>query len=102
MGIAIPVYNDPIRFGVEGSEERLAEFAEDANLRFRETDLLNDGGNFVDDYSGNVVISRKFLRDNKLTEAQARKKLRKLTGAINIAFIGVDMGMSKYKSPFIN
>ncbi len=71
-------------------QARLAIMSEKAGLKFLETDLLNDGGNFVDDYAGNVVISRKFLRDNKLTEEQARTKLRKLIGAKNIAFIESD------------
>jgi len=68
----------------------LADIAELAHLSFQDTDLLNDGGNFVDDYAGNVVVSSKFLRDNKLSEEQARSSLRKLTGAKNIAFIEAD------------
>ncbi len=68
----------------------LALFAERAGLDFKETDLFNDGGNFVDDYAGNVVVSRKFLRDNKLTEQHARDKLRKFTGIRQVAFIEAD------------
>lgn len=49
-------------------QDHLAVVTEEANLVFHETGLLNDGGNFVDDYAGNVVISRKFPHDNKLTE----------------------------------
>jgi agmatine deiminase len=71
-------------------QEQLASMAQDALISFRETDLLNDGGNFVDDYAGNLVVSRKFLRDNKLTEAKGRIALRKLTNAQNIAFIDSD------------
>ena len=71
-------------------QEQLAIILEESNITFLETDLLNDGGNFVDDYAGNVVISRKFLRDNKLSEEQARAKLRELTGVNNIAFIESD------------
>ena len=71
-------------------QERLAIVAERAGLTFKETDLLNDGGNFVDDYAGNVVISRKFLRDNELTEDQARTKLKALFGIKSVAFIESD------------
>ncbi len=71
-------------------QETLAIVAEEAGLSFRETDLLNDGGNIVEDSAGNMVVSRKFLRDNRLTEATARKKLRRLTGARHIAFIEAD------------
>ena len=68
----------------------MAALAEEAGLRFRETDLLNDGGNFVDDYAGNAVLSRKFLRDNGLTESKARAVLRELAGVKNVAFIESD------------
>ena len=57
---------------------------------FKETGLFNDGGNFVDDYAGNVVISRKFLRDNKLSEPSARNKLRTLLAIKHVAFIEAD------------
>lgn len=71
-------------------QDDLATLAQTAGLKFRETDLLNDGGNFVDDYAGNAVVSRKFLRDNDLTEEQARAALRELTGVKNVAFIESD------------
>ena len=51
---------------------------------------MNDGGNWVEDGYGNVVLSTKFLADNKLTESEARKKLMTLTGAKQIAFIEAD------------
>lgn len=101
----LSVINNPImfRYTAEGQgrgnkgqqdadtvQEHLALIAEKAKLTFLETDLLNDGGNLVDDYAGNAVISRKFLRDNKLNEHQARTKLRKLTSLVNIAFIESD------------
>lgn len=68
----------------------LAELAEVAGLRFQATDFFNDGGNFVDDYAGNAVISRKFLRDNRLSESEARSALRKLANIENVAFIESD------------
>jgi agmatine/peptidylarginine deiminase len=71
-------------------QEGLAAVLEAASLAFGETDSKNDGGNWVDDYAGNAVVSRKFLRDNKLSEDKARAALRKLTGARNIAFIEAD------------
>jgi len=71
-------------------QDELADLAETAGLEFRESELLNDGGNFVDDYAGNVVVSRKFLRDNGLTEKQGRNAIRDLTGARHVAFIESD------------
>ena len=72
------------------TQEVLSELAENAGLEFTKTDLLNDGGNFVDDYAGNVVVSKKFLRDNELNEDQARELLQKLTTVKNVAFIESD------------
>jgi len=71
-------------------QEIFAGLADNAGLSFAESELLNDGGNWVDDYAGRVVISRKFLTDNDLTEAQARTVLRAETGAAHIAFIDAD------------
>ena len=69
---------------------RFAALAKAAHLQFRETDLLNDGGNLVDDYAGAAVVSRKFLRDNRLTEDSARAALRQQLGLKNVAFIDSD------------
>ncbi len=71
-------------------QESFAGLADRAGLSFAESDLFNDGGNWVDDYAGNVVVSRKFLIDNEMTEAQARVALRAETGAVHIAFIDAD------------
>ncbi|MEM9570683.1 MAG: agmatine deiminase family protein [Pseudomonadota bacterium] len=71
-------------------QEGLADFIEAAAGEFRESDLLNDGGNFVDDYAGNAVLSRKFLRDNKLSEAEARNRVKQATGVKHVAFIEAD------------
>ncbi|MBL4617783.1 MAG: agmatine deiminase family protein [Robiginitomaculum sp.] len=65
-------------------------FVTTAGLRFAKSALLNDGGNFVDDYAGNVIISTKFLADNRLTENKARKLLLAMTGINNVAFIEAD------------
>ncbi len=71
-------------------QERLGELLVDTATPFRESDLLNDGGNFVEDGHGNVVLSRKFLRDNGLSESEGRREIRSLTGAVNVAFIEAD------------
>ena len=71
-------------------QEELALLAEKAGLSFAETDLLNDGGNYVDDYAGSVVISKKFLSDNRLSEREGRARIMALTGAKHVAFIEAD------------
>lgn len=71
-------------------QEELASLLERAGIDFDETALLNDGGNFVDDYAGRVVVSRKFLRDNELTEAEGRAEIIATTSADHVAFIEAD------------
>jgi len=71
-------------------QDAFVDLAQAAGLEFAESDLLNDGGNWVDDYAGSVVVSRKFLTDNGLSEARARAVLRRETGAAQIAFIDAD------------
>ncbi|MBF0587917.1 MAG: agmatine deiminase family protein [Magnetococcales bacterium] len=71
-------------------QEVLAVMAEKAGVRFQESDLLNDGGNLVDDGDGRVVLSRKFLRDNRFNEEQGRAAVKRMTGARYVAFIEAD------------
>ena len=74
----------------DGVQEMLFDLLHDAEIKPQETDLINDGGNWVEDDAGRAVLSRKFLRDNRLTETQARRKLAAITGADRIAFIEAD------------
>ncbi len=71
-------------------QETLAAYLEDAGLAFEESDLLNDGGNLVDDYAGRAVVSRKFLRDNDLSDEEGRALLRSAAGLDYVAFIEAD------------
>ena len=71
-------------------QREFKQFLRRAGVPFIESKLLNDGGNLVDDGAGRAVISRKFLRDNKLSEAVARQKLQELGGLKHVAFIETD------------
>ena len=71
-------------------QEDFAALLEKAGVEFSESDWLNDGGNFVDDYAGRAVISRKFLADNSVTEAEARTYLTSLPNIDHVAFIDAD------------
>jgi agmatine/peptidylarginine deiminase len=52
--------------------------------------LFNDGGNFVDDYAGNVVISTKFLTVNDLSESEAREYLTEFDSISHVALFEAD------------
>lgn len=72
------------------TQDALYSYLKKAKIKVKSSDYLNDGGNFVDDYIGNVVISRKFLRDNKMTESHGRKIIQSQTSVQNVAFIEAD------------
>lgn len=78
------------QFDADAVQDAMGHLLDEAGLEIAFSNLQNDGGNWVDDYAGNAVLSRKFLRDNKMDEAAARTALRKLTGAAHIAFIEAD------------
>lgn len=71
-------------------QDMFAALLKRAGLNFKLSALMNDGGNYVDDYAGRAVISRKFLADNALSETEARQRLRQYEGINHIAFIEAD------------
>lgn len=78
------------QINADAVQVKFANFLTTAGLKFTTNTLLNDGGNFVDDYAGNTVISTKFLTDNRLTRTKARKLLLAMPGINNVAFIEAD------------
>lgn len=71
-------------------KETFYELAKRAKLSFETSELRNDGGNLVDDYAGRAILSRKFLRDNELSEPEGRNAIKHATGAEHVAFIEAD------------
>lgn len=71
-------------------QKRLAGVLRQAGLTIGASDLLNDGGNFIHDFAGRAVVSRKFLRDYALSEVEGRATLRRPTGVSHVAFIDAD------------
>jgi agmatine deiminase len=103
FGLANPARPVMFRYTAEGQgggrkgqrdadavQDDFAALADTAGAVFAPSDLLNDGGNWVVDEGGRAILSRKFLRDNALTEDSARKALQALTGVRHIAFIEAD------------
>jgi agmatine/peptidylarginine deiminase len=76
--------------GADAVQATLVDTLNQAQLQVPTVDLLNDGGNFVDDYDGRVVLSRKFLADNALDEDRARELLQAEPGIDHVAFIDAD------------
>lgn len=78
------------QLNADAVQSKFKQYIQKAGLKFTSTNLFNDGGNWVDDGAGHVVVSTKFLSDNKISEDAARKKLMALTGLKHIAFIDSD------------
>ena len=55
-------------------QDEFKYYSQKAGLQFTQSKLLNDGGNWVENGYGNLVLSTKFLADNKLTESEARQE----------------------------
>lgn len=72
---------------VQASFER---FAKRCEVDMSETDLVIDGGNIVDNYSGRVITTERFLLDNNLSPYEAKEELKKLLGATEVAIIPSD------------
>ncbi len=66
------------------------DFADTYELEFRETDLLIDGGNIVDNYEGKVITTTRFLEDNDLSYDEGVSELKKLLGATHVAIVEPD------------
>lgn len=54
----------------------------------KKSNLILDGGNVVGNGNGKIIITDRFLYDNpRLTKAQAKRKLKNLLGATQVAII---------------
>ncbi len=65
-------------------------FANEIGITRSDTDLLIDGGNIVDNYSGRVITTTRFLEDNRLTYQEGVQKLKNLLNASEVAIIEPD------------
>lgn len=65
----------------------LYDLTRESRLAMTRSDLNLNGGDFVYDGDGRLVVSRTFLKDNGLSPAQGRTALRRATNATDIAFI---------------
>lgn len=54
------------------------------------SDLVLDGGNFVDDGKGRAVVTDRFLEDNDLTEAEAIEILKEMVGLDQVTIVPAD------------
>ena len=65
-------------------------FAKSHNLDYSRSTLILDGGNIVDSYKGKIVVTDRFLTDNRLSKYLAKDKLRHLLNVDSVAIIPND------------
>lgn len=71
-------------------QEKFNKFIDRYNIDYERTELILDGGNLVDNYNGKVVVTDRFLEDNKLSYAQAKKELQVLLNVDEVAIVSSD------------
>ena len=49
----------------------------------RVSDYILDGGNVVDDYQGRIIVTERFLEDNRLSKQEGKAVLKEIYGARN-------------------
>lgn len=66
------------------------KFANKYKIERQKTKWLIDGGNIVDNYAGKIITTTKFMTDNNLSYNNAKKILKNLLRATEVAIIKSD------------
>lgn len=93
-------YN-PVQFVYDGSyfpasdiprgiQESFNAFAREHGIEFRKTAYVLDGGNIVDNFSGALVVTERFLEENSLSYEEGMRVLKETYGAEYAAIIPYD------------
>lgn len=71
-------------------QKSFSQFADRYQIQRAKTDLMIDGGNFVDDYAGRVITTTRFMEDNELSYNEAKQELKTTLGAREVAILEPD------------
>ncbi len=72
------------------TQDSFADFADKYGINRKQSDLIIDGGNIVDNYAGNYITTTRFAKDNKLSYTQAKEKLKQTLKAKSVAILEPD------------
>jgi len=72
------------------TQQSFAMFADKYGIKRGNSDLIIDGGNIVDNYSGKYITTTRFAKDNKLSIEKAKLVLKKTLNAKEVAIIEPD------------
>ncbi len=71
-------------------QDGFINFTDEHGIKYQVSKLILDGGNLVDNYKDKVIVTDRFLEDNKLSNDKAVQTLKKLLGASQVAVIPSD------------
>ena len=72
------------------TQDSLADFADKFGITRKQSDLIIDGGNIVDNYAGDYITTTRFAKDNKLSLNEAKEKLKQTLNAKSVAILEPD------------
>ncbi len=74
----------------DGVQAGFRQIANEAGISFPSSPLVLDGGNVVDDGAGGIIVTDRFLEDNRLSHDEGVAALRDLPGIERVAIIPND------------
>jgi agmatine/peptidylarginine deiminase len=72
------------------TQESFADFADKYDIQRKQSNLIIDGGNIVDNYGGKYITTTRFATDNKLSIKEAKAKLKETLNAKEVAILEPD------------
>ena len=72
------------------TQDSFADFADKYGIERIQSGLIIDGGNVVDNYAGKFITTTRFSKDNKLSNKEAKEKLKLALNAKEIAILEPD------------
>ncbi|MCU0240213.1 MAG: agmatine deiminase family protein, partial [Pyrinomonadaceae bacterium] len=72
------------------TQESFADFADKYGINRKQSNLIIDGGNIVDNYGGKYITTTRFAKDNKLSIKEAKEKLKETLNAKEVAILEPD------------
>jgi len=76
--------------GMKQMQNGFSLFLKKQGITYQKSDLILDGGNAVENYHGKVIVTDRFLQDNKLSKSDAISKLKALLKVEHVAVIPSD------------
>ena len=71
-------------------QKQFNKFTKKLGISYLTSALKLDGGNVVDNYNDKAIVTERFLKDNGLSKAEGKEKLKKILSVKSVAIIPSD------------